>query len=52
MPPGTTGTHGEAYWLDPEHLRIARPARDLAGAEAFWACGLGLRVPGRVQPRR
>jgi catechol 2,3-dioxygenase-like lactoylglutathione lyase family enzyme len=26
------------------HLRIARPSRDLAAAERFWAGGLGLQV--------
>ncbi len=30
------------------HLRIARPTRDLAAAERFWADGLGLEVLYRV----
>ena len=33
------------------HLRIARPARDLARTERFWAAGLGLRVLERIQPQ-
>lgn len=33
------------------HLRIARPARDLARTERFWAVGLGLRVLERIQPQ-
>ncbi len=49
MPPGTTDTRGEAYPLASAHLRIARPARDLARAEAFWVGGLGLQVLERVQ---
>jgi catechol 2,3-dioxygenase-like lactoylglutathione lyase family enzyme len=36
--------------LAPSHVRIARPSRDLARAEAFWVSGLGLHVLTRVQP--
>jgi len=35
--------------LASRHLRIARPSRDLARAEAFWAGGLGMEVLYRVQ---
>ncbi|MFF4959762.1 VOC family protein [Streptomyces sp. NPDC001222] len=31
------------------HLRIARPSRDLAAAERFWAEGLGLSVVYRAE---
>ncbi|MBO1332530.1 VOC family protein [Streptomyces sp. VRA16 Mangrove soil] len=31
------------------HLRIARPSRDLAAAEEFWARGLGLSVVYRAE---
>ncbi|MEU5098021.1 VOC family protein [Streptomyces sp. NPDC020996] len=31
------------------HLRIARPSRDLAAAERFWAAGLGLSVVWRTE---
>jgi catechol 2,3-dioxygenase-like lactoylglutathione lyase family enzyme len=34
--------------LPASHLRIARPARDLAAAERFWADGLGLDVLFRL----
>jgi catechol 2,3-dioxygenase-like lactoylglutathione lyase family enzyme len=37
--------------LAASHLRIARPARDLAQAERFWVSGLGLRALERVQPQ-
>ncbi|TXS51994.1 VOC family protein, partial [Streptomyces sp. uw30] len=30
------------------HIRIARPSRDLAAAERFWAEGLGLAVVWRA----
>ena len=30
------------------HIRIARPSRDLARAERFWVDGLGLEVQWRV----
>jgi catechol 2,3-dioxygenase-like lactoylglutathione lyase family enzyme len=36
--------------LAASHLRIARPSRDLARTERFWAAGLGLRVLERIQP--
>ncbi|MGP3998904.1 VOC family protein [Streptomyces sp. 8N706] len=32
------------------HIRIARPSRDLAAAERFWADGLGLTVLYRHEP--
>ncbi|SCK51895.1 Catechol 2,3-dioxygenase [Streptomyces sp. WMMB 714] len=32
------------------HIRIARPSRDLAAAERFWAGGLGLDVLYRGEP--
>jgi catechol 2,3-dioxygenase-like lactoylglutathione lyase family enzyme len=32
------------------HLRIARPAHDLARAERFWVDGLGLSVQWRSDP--
>ena len=32
------------------HLRLARPSRDLARAEAFWVGGLGLEVLYRTGP--
>ncbi len=44
MPPDAAETPGEDYPLASAHQRIARPARDLARAEAFWAGGLGLQV--------
>ncbi|MEV5277794.1 VOC family protein [Streptomyces sp. NPDC051994] len=31
------------------HIRIARPSRDLAAAERFWAGGLGLKVVYRAE---
>ncbi|MFE6332257.1 VOC family protein [Streptomyces sp. NPDC057798] len=31
------------------HIRIARPSRDLAAAERFWADGLGLGVGWRAE---
>ncbi|MFF3846220.1 VOC family protein [Streptomyces sp. NPDC002328] len=31
------------------HIRIARPSRDLAAAERFWADGLGLNVLWRAE---
>ncbi|MEV5979452.1 VOC family protein [Streptomyces sp. NPDC052114] len=31
------------------HIRIARPSRDLAAAERFWAGGLGLDVVYRAE---
>ncbi|MEU6125096.1 VOC family protein [Streptomyces sp. NPDC047123] len=31
------------------HIRIARPSRDLAAAERFWADGLGLSVVYRAR---
>ncbi|MET7382325.1 VOC family protein [Streptomyces sp. NPDC005526] len=31
------------------HLRVARPSRDLAAAERFWAGGLGLDVLRRAE---
>ena len=34
--------------LPASHLRIARPARDLAAAERFWVEGLGLDVLFRL----
>jgi hypothetical protein len=51
VPPATTEMRGEGYPLAAAHLRIARPARDLARAEAFWADGPGLRVLEGVQPQ-
>ena len=41
---------GDDYPLASAQLRIARPARDLARAEAFWAGGSGLQVLERVHP--
>jgi hypothetical protein len=32
------------------HLRLARPSRDLASAERFWARGLGIAVLWRSEP--
>lgn len=32
------------------HLRLARPSRDLAAAERFWVQGLGLDGLWRVEP--
>ncbi|MEU2668828.1 VOC family protein [Streptomyces sp. NPDC007164] len=34
------------------HIRIARPSRDLAAAERFWAHGLGLDVLWRAEAER
>ncbi|SCF92375.1 VOC family protein [Streptomyces sp. Ncost-T10-10d] len=34
------------------HVRIARPSRDLAAAERFWADGLGLNVLYRAGAER
>ncbi|MEE1813249.1 VOC family protein [Streptomyces sp. BE133] len=34
------------------HIRIARPSRDLAAAERFWADGLGLNVLYRADAER
>ncbi|MEL5958323.1 VOC family protein [Streptomyces sp. CLV115] len=34
------------------HIRIARPSRDLAAAERFWADGLGLDVLYRADAER
>ncbi|MGV9563656.1 VOC family protein [Streptomyces sp. NPDC003480] len=31
------------------HVRIARPSRDLAAAERFWAGGLGMSVVCRIE---
>ncbi|MFJ3669787.1 VOC family protein [Streptomyces sp. NPDC090106] len=33
------------------HIRVARPSRDLAAAERFWAGGLGLGVVWRTGER-
>ena len=33
-----------------QHIRIARPSRDLAAAERFWVRGLGLDVLHRSEP--
>jgi hypothetical protein len=50
VPADAAETPGEDYPLASAHLRIARPVRDLAWAEAFWAHGSGLQVLERVQP--
>ncbi len=42
---------GGAYPLASAQLRIARPARDLARAEAFWIGGLDLQVLERIKPQ-
>jgi catechol 2,3-dioxygenase-like lactoylglutathione lyase family enzyme len=37
--------------IDPAHLRLARPTRDLAAAERFYVQGLGLDVLFRATGR-
>jgi hypothetical protein len=48
--PGSAAPPPDAPRLASTHLRIARPSRDLAKAEAFWVGGLGLTVLHRAGP--
>lgn len=44
MNTGIQGKQASAVPGASNHIRIARPSRDLASAERFWAGGLGLEV--------
>lgn len=48
--PGSAAPPPDGPRLASTRLRIARPSRDIAKAEAFWAGGLGLTVLHRAGP--
>lgn len=48
-PSGPTAERPLVLFSGHTHIRMARPSRDLAAAERFWAAGLGLTVLFRAE---
>lgn len=46
---GPTAERALVLFSGHTHIRMARPSRDLAAAERFWAAGLGLTVLFRAE---